>query len=373
MITRVLLENWRAYQHLELTLKPGTTFVVARNGIGKSSLLEAVTFALFGDAIRPPSDAVRLGSKLASATVDVKLPSGSTLTITRQLPKRLPKSRQAPVTATLDGRELLSSELESTVREIFGADSAFLGRVTMLRREDLEAEASELNLQDHLARFFGIDTLRQTLEELRTRKRRIEGEVQDIKDTVAIPPSRLKELRRLHEQAAALTEQAEVTLNQAQAGADVAAEAVQKAKAFLLWEEAQEQRLKELASLAQDVSSATEGVVPLEKLSEALTKAETEIDEQLDAVRRQRGALEGRIAAIVAAREQLDVGVGLCPVCRRPLSPDDLDHAVSAHEEELEQLRAELANLGEAEILDRRNVVQAGLRRLSKLSVVEEQ
>jgi DNA repair exonuclease SbcCD ATPase subunit len=111
----------------------------------------------------------------------------------------------------------------------------------------------------------------------------------------------------------------------------------------------------------------------LEKLSEALTKAETEIDEQLDTVRRRRGALEGRIAAIAAAREQLDVGVGLCPVCRRPLSPDDLEHAVSAHEDELEQLRAELANLGEAEILDRRNIVQAGFRRLSKLSVVEEQ
>src|SRR6266705_1654225 len=56
MIRRLTLTNWRAYESVELDLEPGTTFVVARNGIGKSSLIEGATWALFGDAGGRPSD-----------------------------------------------------------------------------------------------------------------------------------------------------------------------------------------------------------------------------------------------------------------------------------------------------------------------------
>ncbi len=373
MITRVVLKNWRAYQDLELNLRPGTTFVVARNGVGKSSLLEAVTFALFGDAIRPSQDAIRLGSKFAEATVEVKVPTGDILSVTRRLPKRLPKSRPAPVTAKLDGRELPGGSLESTLREIFHADSAFLGRVTMLRREDLETDASELNLQDHLSRFFGIDALRETLEELRGRKKDIEGDVQDIKDTVAVPPRRLQELRRQVENATQQVEQAEESLHEAERAAEASAQIVKQAEAFALWEQREKQRMSELRKLATEISSAVGRSVPAETLSDALNDAATEFEEQLDEVRRRRGNLEGRLAAIEGALEQLDAGAGSCPVCRRPLTSDDVDHAKSGHEQELEQLRSQLANLDEGEITERLRVVQKGLRRLVNLSVAESE
>ena len=41
MITRLELTNWRNYEHADLVLGPGTTFVVASNGVGKTSLVEA--------------------------------------------------------------------------------------------------------------------------------------------------------------------------------------------------------------------------------------------------------------------------------------------------------------------------------------------
>ena len=46
MITLVRLSNWRAYRDVELQMESGTTFLVAMNGVGKSSLLEAVQWAL---------------------------------------------------------------------------------------------------------------------------------------------------------------------------------------------------------------------------------------------------------------------------------------------------------------------------------------
>ena len=41
MIQRLELQNWRAYDRLDLELGPGATFVVASNGIGKTSLIMA--------------------------------------------------------------------------------------------------------------------------------------------------------------------------------------------------------------------------------------------------------------------------------------------------------------------------------------------
>ena len=39
MIRRLRLRSWRAYENLDLELGPGATFVVASNGIGKTSLI----------------------------------------------------------------------------------------------------------------------------------------------------------------------------------------------------------------------------------------------------------------------------------------------------------------------------------------------
>src|SRR5262249_60127484 len=89
MIRRLALTNWRAYDHVTLDLEPGTTFIIARNGVGKSSLIEGAAWAMYGDAGGRPVDAVRLGAASASASVEVALPDGRLLAITRQLPGRL--------------------------------------------------------------------------------------------------------------------------------------------------------------------------------------------------------------------------------------------------------------------------------------------
>ena len=49
MIQRLELQNWRAYDRLDLEFGPGATFVVASNGIGKTSLIMAAAWGIFGD------------------------------------------------------------------------------------------------------------------------------------------------------------------------------------------------------------------------------------------------------------------------------------------------------------------------------------
>lgn len=368
MITRVLLENWRAYDRLDLELRRGTTFVVARNGIGKTSLIEGATWALYGDAGGRPVDAVRLGSKAASARVDVRLPDGQMLSVTRELPRRLAKTRPAPVSGTLDGRVLSEAELDSTIRDAFQADLGFLARVTMLRRHDLDRDASQLNLQQHLCRFFGIDALQETLDQLRARRRQIEAQVRNIKQTVGVSPKQLKELRSQHEAAMHSAEEAKAAQQDAQQVADAAAQAVREAEAYASWQQREKERIDAIESLATEIASMTGSLVDADELTVALDRLEAEATSQLDEIRRHRGFLEGRITAVENALAQLTEEAGVCPVCRRPLSPEDAAHARTGHDEELREMRAELSRLDESASLDRLEFVRGAQRRVSRLS-----
>ncbi len=71
MITRVLLRNWRGYEKLSLDFGPGLTFVIADNGVGKTSLVNGVAWAIFGEASGVEADAaIRAGTDETSAEVD---------------------------------------------------------------------------------------------------------------------------------------------------------------------------------------------------------------------------------------------------------------------------------------------------------------
>jgi DNA repair exonuclease SbcCD ATPase subunit len=373
MISRLVLTNWRAYEHVELDLKPGTTFLLARNGIGKSSLIEGATWALYGDAAGRPVGAVRLGSDRASATVDVTLPDGRKLTVTRQLPQRLPKNRKAPVSATVDGRELSEAELDSTIRKAFQGDPAFLARVTMLRgREHLDPDASTLNLQEHLCQFFGIDGLQDTLVELNAREKQNDRRIRDIKQAAGVSTKQLNQLREHHQEAVRLVTEAEHAHQQALDAANTAIRAKAETEAFSAWQLREHTRQATLATLSQEVAAAVGFGVTSDSVAGVLNRLEAEATEELDALRRRRGLLEGRIEAVQTAMAELDDATGVCPVCRRPLSAEDAARARASHLEELSAMRNELVSLDDSVALAKLQSAREFLHRLRQLAPREE-
>lgn len=49
MINRVEMHNWRAYEGFAVEFAPGITFLIGANGAGKTSILEAIAYALTGE------------------------------------------------------------------------------------------------------------------------------------------------------------------------------------------------------------------------------------------------------------------------------------------------------------------------------------
>jgi len=83
MIKKIKLANWKSHKSLELEFKPGVNMIIGRMGAGKSSILQAITYGLFGTFSELKGKDVRLsdlityGSGAKSAQVELELSFGN--------------------------------------------------------------------------------------------------------------------------------------------------------------------------------------------------------------------------------------------------------------------------------------------------------
>jgi hypothetical protein len=102
MIRRLHLQGWRAFDDLTLELSDGLTFVVAENGVGKTSLVQAAAWGLYGGLSNVDARAAaRVGAARTRVEVDLELPDGRLLAIAREVVER-----GETLSAELDGGQL---------------------------------------------------------------------------------------------------------------------------------------------------------------------------------------------------------------------------------------------------------------------------
>src|SRR5437867_2719554 len=118
MIRHLRLQNWRAYESAAIGFELGTTFIVAPNGIGKTSLLEAAQFALTGNRAHLASP-VRLDAESAAVELTLQLPIARILRIRREL--FADPSREPTFVASMGNGRLTEDELASTIEAALGA------------------------------------------------------------------------------------------------------------------------------------------------------------------------------------------------------------------------------------------------------------
>lgn len=365
MIESVELHNWRCYEHLLLQLEPGVTFIVAPNGVGKSSIIEGARFALYG--VEPSRGGHRKADATGEtrATVDIKLEGDSTLRVTRALTQR--RNAQPITTAELDGTRLDSTELTTLLRSRFRAPIDVLDRLSMIHGSDIVGSAQTLDLRAHLSDFLGVSGLDRALADASELHKEAES---DVKRHRAAAEVSREQLTRLQDQAicadADLAE-CEETLISVQARLSEARSATREAERILdLVTRANERKLK-LRALVAELADLVGAVDEPELLPDVLAGVEQRTRSELDANRRRRAELEGRIAASSAQLADLDQASGTCPVCRRPLDAADLATAREAHEAEIEAWIAERDALTDGHLERALDLIARAQRRLTQL------
>jgi len=348
VIRRLTLRNWRNYEDLDLRLRPGTTFIVAPNGVGKTSIIEAASWAVFGSS-RPslrPENAVRAGASSAVATIELVLPDERVLSITRVLPKKPGATAPDPV-VLLDDDQVTGPAAQELAHRLYGADMTFIARLAMPRWPLEAGKLPELQLHDHLCRLFGVDRLLTAAAELEHRIKAQEKLIREARGGTPASAAMLAGCRdRLEARRAAFAEAA-AAHHRASDQVTRAREAEGARARLAQWRNRSESFSGQMDELARQaapyVGTSAPGTLQAD-LDAALMSAASELEE----LRVRQATLAGKAAAIEQHAADLEDAHGDCPVCRRPLDEETAGVASAAHRGELARLRATATSLDDA-------------------------
>ena len=136
-VGRVLLEDFRSYARTELTLAPGVTALVGRNGAGKTNVLEAIHLIARGDSPRAHDDSelVRWGANTARVSGRVeRVDDARTVDVLLFAPPE--GERRRPRRYLLDGAPKRADEAigELAVVSFFPEDVQLLAEAPSARR-----------------------------------------------------------------------------------------------------------------------------------------------------------------------------------------------------------------------------------------------
>ena len=162
MINRLRLHNWRSYDDLDLDRSIlARSFVVAPNGVGKTSLVYGLAWAVFGQhSSVDPRACIRAGAESAEVQVEVDLHDGRRLSISRTT-----KRRGAPTaTYEMDGARLAESSALAQMEQAFRIELPAAGRLSMMLGGGHIAASNTLNLESHLHHTFGVAHLLSAAE-----------------------------------------------------------------------------------------------------------------------------------------------------------------------------------------------------------------
>ena len=368
MIHRLLLRNWRSYEDLDLQLDPGTTFVVAPNGVGKTSLVYGLAWAVFGQhSSVDPKDCIRAGTGSADVKVEVELPNGRRLSISRTA-----RQRGAPTASyEMDGERLTESSATAAMEQAFGIELPVASRLSMMLGGGHIATSDTLNLEGHLHHAFGVAhllnaartadsvaketekaraTLRSTTRQRMENRAVLEVEIAELEEEIVHLRQRRAELEQVRNAAAAQLSLVERHLTLAGQ-----------------LEQYERQRSRLLATI-EDLLGRPVAPESKESISSEL-RTELETSERAIAEMTE-GAVTAR-SAITAAEQAvrlLDGDRAVCPTCMRPLPSQQRASTLSVHRTHLEDARAEVTCIEEARGA-RQTRAQAVSRLLAQLGV----
>jgi DNA repair exonuclease SbcCD ATPase subunit len=338
MIQRLELQNWRAYDRLDLELGPGATFVVASNGIGKTSLIMAAAWGIFGDmAGVHGADEIRGDAEAATVKVELRLPSGGVLAITRSVDRRGRESIEA-----MAGDEALTSQegIDRVLSSGFGAEAHVLAQLTIMIHGGLHETQGEFTLQDHLAGLFGV----RPLFDAAARAEALAAETASaLRKTKVVERKDQREKEELLADLRAAEQDlltAEDDRGRAVAELNVASEQLRVALEWTTYRAALNERSAKLGAYAEVAGSLLGRALEPEDVLDALTEWEADVERSVSEAETEAATARGRADVIRESIAQLGIAEAVCPTCLRPFEEHDAERAAEQHAAHLDSLSA---------------------------------
>ena len=348
MIHRLRLRNWRSYDYLDLPLEPGTTFVVAPNGVGKTSLVYGLAWAVFGQhSSVDPKTCIRAGAESTEVQVEFDLPDGRRLRISR-----IARRRGAPTaTYELNGARVPEGSALSEMEQALGIELPVAGRLSMMLGGGHIAASDALNLESHLHHAFGVAHLLSAAETAQSVAREAEKARAALRSTSR---QRMENRAALEGEIAALEAEIKhlnernVELERARDAAAAQRSLVERHVALAGQLERYEQQRSQLmdeieVTLGRPVGPDSKEAVSSELRAE-LEKSERTVSEMTGGVVTARSVINSAEQAV----RLLDGDNAVCPTCMRPLAHHERVSAIAVHRTQRAEAQGEARRLEEA-------------------------
>lgn len=352
MINRVEMSNWRAYDHQEFQFEPGITFIMGPNGKGKTSILEAIAYALTGEpsTVADRGKLLRNPDKLAVVRLHFSV-DGQEYVVERS--QSFKRAEDAILTRGGSKKAIASSHRRATseIEQLMRVSSDFLQRIIYMAEGDVfrflsEPPGEALDLQ--IRQVLGLTQMDQFLSALEMAEREIKNKRVALQD-LSEQTERLKvrDGDALRRQVGALNARREQLLAQLRS--------IQNEIAQFKRENEDVMRLAPLLNQAQTLSADSEfwhsaQRTPVVQLYNELEQGLTHAQEALQQNQVTQARLEGEQSAYQKILDLLVPYAGRaetlpCPVCGKPMTSGERDKITQDIQSNIQHTQEELASL----------------------------
>lgn len=186
IFTRLKLNNFKSYKNTTITFDKGISVIVGENGAGKSTILEAISFALFkrftakkiDDLVRNNADTMSLELDFISSNKEYRIIRDKTKT----------KMKSTLLTKTSSEGQFITlctgdKEVSKNIKEILDIDSDLFLNAIYIRQGEI-AELVDKNPADKkllIGKLLGIDSLEKSWKNLLQFITHYENELAELK------------------------------------------------------------------------------------------------------------------------------------------------------------------------------------------------
>lgn len=342
MIESVSLRNWKAYDQLDVKLQPGTNFLVSRNGVGKTSFVEAISWALLGsDLSRIDGDSSRRGERDASVTLSMTWSDSVAVVVTRTVVHRATGKPREEVDYVVAGESGSGhTAWMSELSQHWNASGALLGRLMVMGEHSVWDELVEpvsADVNRAVRELLRLDALEMLATAAGREERRSEREA---KAAPKIDEEHLNVARQQFEAARVAHDEEEAKVEGLRRLYQRRRDQRRLTEELAAWEDDQRQLLNDARAIALRISE-DEGAIAdhaaFEVAAEFVAQAVVTAERELAAKRTVLEMTERHSTELVADQD--------CPVCLRPLDEATVDGARTHHAEQIETIRRQVSTL----------------------------
>lgn len=376
MIENVQLQNFISHSNTNLKFDNGLTLFIGHNGAGKSSIIDAITFALYGQHTRKSNkNLVKRGAN--SSLVEIEMSSrGRRFKVVRALnssgqlinAKLTEKKPDGPVDIVVGERKQFAESVADEITKILNLDYSKLRVAAVVQQGELNTiiQSQPREFKELINSLFGLDRLdvayqsmRGLIQNFRSELRKkvgyddsdipivkeklrnaekkyeeaqnvlsgLEGEKKYLQNRIKELNDAIKEQEPLHKKISEL-ESTKVSL------INYVKNERKKIEEELLENTELVNYAKKYISIVKDKDKVES---ELEKLREKLPKIDTKLESVSNDI--------GRLEALIEVGSKLQLVDGKCPVCNSPVEKINEMYDVNHLKNELEERKREQGEL----------------------------